>query len=91
MGSSEDSFTAKQISGKILVVDDQPLIRDLLYDALKSKGHGVITASNGQEAEDILERNVIAAVITDVKMPMMSGVSLLKRIKALFPSTILIK
>jgi two-component system response regulator AtoC len=75
-----------QASGKILVVDDDPLFCNLLYDALISKGYTVVTASNGQEALGILERTAIAAVITDVKMPKMSGTVLLKRVKELFPN-----
>ena len=71
---------------KILVVDDESLICDFLYDALKSKGHTVVTASNGQKALDILERDNISVVITDIKMPKMSGVTLLKRVKNLFPN-----
>ena len=80
------AFVSEQVSEKILVVDDEPLICDLLHDALRSKGYTVVTASNGQEALDMLRRNIIAAVITDVKMPKMSGVVLLKRIRELFPS-----
>ncbi len=81
----ENSFIPEQVSRKLLIVDDQPLVRDLLYDALKLKGYGVITACNGQEALEILERNTVAAVITDMKMPEMSGATLLKRIRELFP------
>jgi two-component system response regulator AtoC len=69
-----------------LVVDDEPLICDLLYDSLSVKGYKVVKASNGQEALDILQRNAIAGVVTDVKMPKMNGTVLLKRIKELFPS-----
>jgi len=76
----------QQASEKILVVDDEPLICDLLYDSLSSRGYTVVTARNGQEALDILQRNVIAGVVTDVKMPKMSGNILLKRVKELFPS-----
>jgi two-component system response regulator AtoC len=76
----------EQISDRILVVDDEPLICDLLYDSLRSKGYTVVTASNGQEALDILQRNIVAGVVTDVKMPKMNGVALLRRIRELFPS-----
>ena len=73
----------EQVSEKILVVDDEPKIRNLLNDALSMKGYTVILAENGYEALDVLKRNSIAAVITDVKMPRMSGLVLLKKIKQL--------
>jgi len=80
-----NSFIPGQVSRKILVVDDEPLIRDFLYEALKSKGYTVITANNGQEALGILEHNIISAVITDIEMPQMDGAALLKKVRKLFP------
>ncbi|MFC1715735.1 sigma-54-dependent transcriptional regulator [Candidatus Poribacteria bacterium] len=74
-------------SGRVLIVDDEPMIRDFLYDALSLKGYTVMSASSGQEALDILRRNAVAAVITDVRMPRMSGTALLKKIKEVAPST----
>ena len=76
----------EQVSEKILVVDDEPKIRNLLNDALSMKGYTVILAENGYEALDVLKRNSIAAVITDVKMPRMTGLVLLKKIKQISPN-----
>jgi len=75
----------EQILPKIIVVDDNPMIRDILYKVLKLKGYTVMTASSGQDAIKILHRNSIAVVITDVEMPEMSGEELLHKIKKLFP------
>ena len=74
-------------SRRILIVDDEPMIRDFLYDALTLKEYTVISASSGYEALDMLRRNPVAAVITDVRMPRMSGISLLKKIKEISPNT----
>ncbi|MBD3184293.1 response regulator, partial [Candidatus Poribacteria bacterium] len=76
----------RKAENKILVVDDEPLICDFLYDALKSKGYSVVAVNNGQEAMNILRHDAVSAVISDVKMPKMSGAVLLKRVKELFPS-----
>jgi DNA-binding NtrC family response regulator len=72
-------------SEQILIVDDEPLIRDFLCEALSWKGYKVISVNNGHEALDILKRNVISAVITDVQMPKMSGTDLLQKIKHISP------
>jgi DNA-binding NtrC family response regulator len=77
---------AEQLSGKLLVVDDEPLMCGFIHDLLNAKGYKVITANNGLEALDILKRDEIVAVITDVKMPKMSGSVLLKKIRELSPN-----
>jgi two-component system NtrC family sensor kinase len=60
--------------GKVLVVDDEPVIVDLLVDVLGSTGLLVDTATNGNEACDLLDENEYDLVITDVRMPRMNGV-----------------
>lgn len=77
----------KRESERILVVDDEPMIRDFLYDALCLKGYTVIPTEDASEALDIFKRNNIAAVITDMRMPKMNGMDLLKEIKELSPHT----
>jgi two-component system, sensor histidine kinase and response regulator len=60
--------------GTVLVVDDEPDIRESLRDALEDEGYSVVTAGNGREALEILsaiERP--CALILDIIMPMMSG------------------
>ncbi len=76
---------SEQVSEKILVVDDEPIIRDFLHEALSMKGYTVILADDGYEALDVLKRSPIAVVITDMRMPRMSGLALLKKIKKLSP------
>jgi sigma-B regulation protein RsbU (phosphoserine phosphatase) len=70
----------------ILVVDDVPDIRLMMEDYLMDK-YRVLTASNGVEALEIIveNRDKIDLVITDIRMPRMDGMSLLKEIKTHYP------
>lgn len=76
----------KGLPDSILVVDDEPLVCDFLREALSLKGFEVIVVRSGRKALNILKRNNIAAVIADVKMPDMSGLTLLKKIRESSPS-----
>ncbi len=67
---------------RILIVDDEKIKRVTLRDDLSGQGHEVVTAANGSEAWDLLERELFDLVITDMKMPELDGMDLLKRIKA---------
>ncbi|MDA8773529.1 sigma-54 dependent transcriptional regulator [Chlamydiia bacterium] len=69
----------------ILVVDDEPLMRDLMSDMLKSLKYDVYTASDGLEALDLLSKTNIDLTISDLKMPKMDGMALLTAIKKEYP------
>jgi two-component system NtrC family sensor kinase len=58
---------------RILVVEEEVQIRDLLVDVLKGQGHRVDTISNGREALELIDRNPYDLIMTDVKMPELSG------------------
>jgi CheY-like chemotaxis protein len=61
----------------VLVVDDDPDIRESLRDALEDEGYDVVTAANGREALDVLPGlSRPLAMILDIIMPVMSGVEL---------------
>ena len=68
---------------KILVVDDEDVIRDLCYDVLTSEGYQVTTKSDGKSALEELGRSDIDLLITDIKMPEMDGLELFERVKQL--------
>ncbi|MEO5886107.1 MAG: response regulator [Anaerolineales bacterium] len=68
-------------SGYLLVVEDIPDILKLLEATLTFKGHRVVTARNGEEALEALERERPALVITDILMPKMDGFSLVHRLR----------
>jgi DNA-binding NtrC family response regulator len=78
----------EQTNGRhILVVDDEPLVRNSLSELLTLSGYSVSNASNGQEALELLKSYTADIVITDLKMPRMDGVQLLKHIKEFHPDT----
>ncbi|MBI5642021.1 MAG: response regulator [Deltaproteobacteria bacterium] len=65
------------LSGKkVLIVDDEKSIREALYSILSREGFKVDTARDGREALEILERNKMTLLITDIKMPGYSGMDL---------------
>ena len=74
-------------SKEILVVDDDPYIRDVLYQLLTKKGYRVTTAPSGETALDSLKRDRPDLVILDYKMPKMDGLETLKQIRV-FDKTI---
>lgn len=71
------------MSGKavVLVIDDEEGMRDFLAFALQTEGYQVLTAAGGQEALQLVERDNIDAILTDLKMPGMDGIELLHRIR----------
>jgi len=62
---------------KILVVEDDNDLNNLIQTVLKGKGHDVFTATNGKEALDILDVTYIDLIISDIMMPRMDGIALL--------------
>ncbi len=72
---------------KILVVDNEAGMREFLLIFLKKEGYHVETAENGERALKALEREIFDLVITDIKMPGMSGLELLKIVNSTSPET----
>ncbi|GAA4837565.1 hypothetical protein GCM10023310_13920 [Paenibacillus vulneris] len=58
----------------VLVVDDDPEIRDVIHVYLRNEGYRVLEAADGLEALDLLKSNLIHLVILDVMMPRMDGI-----------------
>ena len=65
----------------ILVVDDEIEMRIALETTLKREGHHITLAENGKQALEKLNEDSFDLVLTDVKMPKMNGVELLKALK----------
>lgn len=63
---------------QVLVVDDEPLIRESLYEILRIEGYRVQMAASGEDALNLIERNHIDVVVTDMKLPKMNGIELLE-------------
>ncbi|MGM0394979.1 MAG: sigma-54-dependent transcriptional regulator [Thermodesulfobacteriota bacterium] len=69
----------------ILIVDDEKHYRLILSEVLQEEGYDSFTAASGMEALDILKSQIIDLVLTDVKMPGMTGIDLLENIKEINP------
>ena len=70
----------------LLIADDEKNIRSGLEIAFEDEGYTVVTAADGKEAWEKLQKNAIDLVITDLRMPEMDGYELLKRISAAYPT-----
>ena len=66
---------------KILVVDDEEIKRVSLVDTLSDEGYHTMAASDGAEALDLLKNKRFDVVVTDLRMPQIDGMGLLKHIK----------
>jgi response regulator RpfG family c-di-GMP phosphodiesterase len=66
---------------KILIVDDEPSICDILEKFLKKKGYDVNRASDGKKAISFIDEAPVDLIVSDIKMPGMSGVELLQKIR----------
>jgi two-component system chemotaxis response regulator CheY len=71
------------VTSKILIVEDSPSMRNLVREALDPDGYEVTESRNGREALDVLDRVAPHLVITDVNMPELDGLALLRRIRSL--------
>lgn len=84
--SSPESATFKQqhavSPGLLLVVDDDATNRDVLSRRLKLQSHGVMTASNGRDALQMMRESSFDLVLLDIMMPDMNGYEVLGHIKA---------
>jgi len=69
----------------ILVVDDEEPVRDIVSKLVRHIGYPVLTAANGKEALDLLGKEPITILITDIKMPEMDGFELMKTVRTEFP------
>jgi two-component system response regulator PilR (NtrC family) len=75
---------------KILVVDDEKSMCEFLEIMLKKDGYEVATTTSGEEALDLLDKNLYSMVLTDVKMPGVNGFDVLRKTKEVSPDTVVI-
>lgn len=69
----------------ILVVDDELLIRDLLYDFFNNQGWQIVVAENGEKALELLKNQSFDLVLSDIKMPQLDGLRLTARLRETHP------
>lgn len=82
----EEDQEKKSSKCRVLVVDDQEQMRNLVVALLSEQGHQCITAGNGSEALNKINQNKFDAVITDIVMPQMDGIALTKELLTLYPN-----
>jgi DNA-binding response OmpR family regulator len=70
---------------KVLLVDDDPSVRESLCRVLQSEDYDVVTAGNGQEALECFSAHHISLVLLDLNMPITDGWATLKQIRAIHP------
>ena len=75
------------IRGRLLVVDDEPTVRDLVVSILSDTGYSVSEAESGERAIELFRAEPYDIVVTDLKMPGKSGIEVLKTVKQHTPST----
>ena len=68
---------------RIMAVDDSPSMRQMVSLTLKSKGHEVITAEDGEDAYELAKQEVVELVITDLYMPKLDGIGLVHKLRKL--------
>ncbi|HVU05555.1 MAG TPA: HD domain-containing phosphohydrolase [Polyangiaceae bacterium] len=88
MSQSDAAQSAEH--ARILVVDDEKFIRDIIADFLSMEGYMVRTAEDGAAAADELRRARFDLVISDLKMPKMGGLELLREVSEAHPDTMTI-
>lgn len=75
---------------KILIVDDSASVRGFLEDLLTEEGYRSASVPDTESALDFLRSNVVDLTLVDIKMPGLSGIELLKQVKALYPDLLVI-
>ena len=71
---------------KILLVEDDELVRDMLSQVLQRASHTVTSASNGEEATEFLKKEKPDIMVTDIIMPKKSGITLISEVKNRHPN-----
>lgn len=66
---------------KILVIDDDELVRESIADVLQSAGHSVVLAANGDEGLDALGRESVDLVVLDILMPRREGIETIRELR----------
>ncbi len=68
---------------KILAVEDEPEYLEMLQDVIRSVGHQITIARNGVEGLEILGREHVDVILSDVTMPLMDGLEFHRRVRAM--------
>jgi two-component system response regulator MprA len=80
-GPDTDSRSLNEPSPTVLVVDDEPAIREAVAMLLEEEGYAVRRAADGVQALTAIERDAIDVVVSDVKMPRLDGAGLVRELR----------
>jgi putative two-component system response regulator len=72
---------------RCLIVDDEPRLRQVLMHLMRNDGFDCLEAENGEEAIAVLERQPVTLVMSDLRMPQLDGIALLREIRGRWPDT----
>jgi CheY-like chemotaxis protein len=78
---AQDSHPTHETTPTVLVVEDEPAIREVVADLLEGEGYAVRQAADGLEALDELEVDDVDLVLSDVRMPRLDGPALARRLR----------
>ena len=81
-------MSASQIERGLLLVDDEDNVLRALNRLLRREGYSIFTANNVQQGFDILARNKIQVIVSDQRMPDISGTEFLSKVKEMYPDTV---
>jgi putative two-component system response regulator len=73
-----------------LVVDDEPRLRQVLVSLMRNDGYRCLEAGNGAEALDLLEQHRVTLVMSDMRMPRVDGIELLKQVRTRWPDVAMV-
>jgi len=79
--------TKAKATGKILIVDDDPMLRKTLFDILNAKGYTSIAAATGEAALELIKEQIPAVALVDLKLEGMQGLDVMRGIKECCPDT----
>lgn len=72
----------------LLLVDDEPNITNALKRTLRRDGYAILSANSGEEGMELLSLHKVGVIISDQRMPKMTGVEFLRKVKSLYPNTL---
>jgi DNA-binding NtrC family response regulator len=86
-------YNLEEIHGKntqltLLIIDDEESVRAALMRAFRRDGYHILTAGSANEAFDLLARNEVGVIISDQRMPGMTGSEFLSRVRSMYPETV---
>jgi response regulator RpfG family c-di-GMP phosphodiesterase len=84
------TLSIASVAPRCLVVDDEPRLRQVLVHLMQNDGFSCREAGNGVEAMEILKHEPVPLVLSDMRMPKMDGIELLRQVRARYPDTALV-